>query len=248
MVLVCHSHQFIFLKSYKSAGTSVEMCLEPYCRGTNRRAVEKTHSYVGPRGIVGRRLINPKNLTPQDQKWFNHMSAEKVCAWLGPKIWRRYTKVSTIRNPFDRAVSYYYYVIGLGSFPEPATWKDTLTGFQEFLAWEYFNDDRQIVFVGDQYVVDRLIRYEHLSGDLKQFAADLEIDLRHTALPQTKLTRHRRRAAVPEYFDTKSADMFRSTCAWMFEKGSYPDHPIDVSDITAVTLDTPLSESCGTNE
>ncbi len=59
MALVCYKHRFIFLKTRKTAGTSVEMALEPLCvpPGTeireHRSMIKTRYGIVAHRGFGG---------------------------------------------------------------------------------------------------------------------------------------------------------------------------------------------------
>ena len=56
MTLVSHKHQFVFLKTRKTAGTSIEMLLEPFCAPPGHVPVERTEGMVTPHGVIGHRL------------------------------------------------------------------------------------------------------------------------------------------------------------------------------------------------
>jgi hypothetical protein len=108
MVLVSHEKEFIFLKTSKTAGTSVEMVLEPFCAPPNHQPSEKTRKIVSKHGVVGRRMIpskKPSWLFRWQNRWAHHDPAAVVQRRLGKDRFLRYTKVSVARNPFDRAVS-----------------------------------------------------------------------------------------------------------------------------------------------
>lgn len=120
-MLVSHGHEFIYLKTRKTAGTSVEMALQPWCMPSDEIEVEeRTHAIVGARGIVGRRMIPKENRRPDDHIWYNHMSAAEVHAQLGDRIWGRYRKLVVVRNPFDRMVSHFHWSTTLSrSYSKP---------------------------------------------------------------------------------------------------------------------------------
>lgn len=55
-----HSHEFVFLKTRKTAGTTIELALEPLCRPPGAEAREKTPQIVTAHGDVGGRLSPPR--------------------------------------------------------------------------------------------------------------------------------------------------------------------------------------------
>jgi len=91
MALVCYEHNFIFLKTYKTAGTSVEMALEPLCVPPGTEIVEH-HPVIKTRyGIVGRRGPATKdgggglNKIKRRFEWWGHMGALGVRLRVGKK-------------------------------------------------------------------------------------------------------------------------------------------------------------------
>jgi len=111
MVKASHAREFIFLKTRKTAGTSIEMALEPWCRPPGAVVVEQTPALILKTGIVGRRLLRQLKLDrrPRRTDWTNHMTAAAVCKALGRGKWDRYRKITTVRNPFDLLVSRFHF-------------------------------------------------------------------------------------------------------------------------------------------
>ena len=225
MVVVSHSHEFIFLKTRKTAGTSVEMYLEPFCRPRKGPVAERTRAFVGPQGVVGMRLIAPQDRRPVDANWYNHMSAADVRVRLGARIWRRYAKVATIRNPFDRAVSSYYFKVSRGKIERTADLAVLRSQFREFLGSAAFRNDHEIVHAGKAWIIDHALRFETLDDDLKVLAGRLDLD--RVEVLHTKDTRSERLGSVADHFDTETRRIVRDQCAWMFERGGYSTHPAD---------------------
>ena len=223
MVLVSHSHKFIFLKTRKTAGTSVEMYLQPFCTVPGHVVTEKTDALVSAFGIVGRRLTEASD--DDTLPWHNHLRAGKVRRVLGDQIWSAYRKLTVVRNPFARMVSGFYWANRATSFPGES-FGDTRARFHDFVRTDQLQDDTDIVFIRDAYVIDDAVRFETLSGDLTNICAAYGLDPAATRLPFTKVTADTRdRHPIAAYYDTTIADAVRRSMSWVFDRFDYPERP-----------------------
>ncbi|MFQ3619007.1 MAG: sulfotransferase family 2 domain-containing protein, partial [Cyanobacteriota bacterium] len=105
-MLVSHGYQFIYTKTLKTASTSVEAYFEPFCveAGAVNLARVREES-VSAAGIVGYR--GPAK--PEGCRWWNHMPAAQIRDQLGQETWTRYFKFCVIRNPYEKAISAFYF-------------------------------------------------------------------------------------------------------------------------------------------
>jgi hypothetical protein len=100
-MLVSHRKQFIYTKTVKTAGTTVEAYFEKYCLPEGEwRLSHARDEYAGPTGVVGYRGLNP-----QGKQWYHHMPARAIKRRVGDDVWNSYFKFSVVRNPFDKLVS-----------------------------------------------------------------------------------------------------------------------------------------------
>ena len=100
-MLISHRKRFIFIKTVKTAGTSVESYFEKYCMPEGEWQEAHTRDeYVSEEGIIGYRGPDASSST-----WYNHMSAQKLLDLAGRDIWDSYFKFTVIRNPFDKLIS-----------------------------------------------------------------------------------------------------------------------------------------------
>lgn len=97
-MIICHEHKFIFIKSPKVAGTSIQIVLEPFCGDddivTSMRPYEPSMAQYRPRN---------------DADWHSHSSARDMRRRLPRQIWDNYFKFAFERNPWDRTVSNYWF-------------------------------------------------------------------------------------------------------------------------------------------
>jgi hypothetical protein len=123
-MIVSHKYKFIFIKTEKTAGTSIEIALSKFC-GDNDiiTPITPEDEYVR-RKLSGRGaqnyLIPIEKLTPEDREsfalrgkppgFFNHASAKFIKQYIGDDIWKSYFKFCFERNPWDKVISWYFWV------------------------------------------------------------------------------------------------------------------------------------------
>lgn len=234
MTLVSHDHRFIFLKTQKTAGTAVEMALEPYCAEPGHQAAHFTDVKVSDHGIIGARH---RGGGVDKTNWYGHQSAAQVRDMLGEETFDSYTKVATMRNPFDKMVSYFHWKRDAsGRILKSESKAETIDTFRRYIrqanrggALERFAQvDRDVCFVDGELELDRLLRTETMEHDLQSFAQDKRLDTSRLQMQRPKTSaRKKDKIRVPDYYDKKSADIVRKTFDWVFEIGDYSEQPHD---------------------
>ncbi len=213
-MIVSHEHKFIFLKTKKTAGTSVELALSELCgpgdiisplttidearRATSRGAQNwRLHGWWGsPRPLLKRRWIK---FTAEDYGFYNHMPAAEARALIDDRQWRSYFKFAFDRNPWDRQVSFYHHRFRGEKTPPP---------FASFLR----EDQHARVNNYDIYSIDGLVavdfvgRYESLEDDLKLALERVGLSL-PAALPRAKSTFRRDSTPYRDYYDEETRDL-----------------------------------------
>ena len=100
-MLISHRYRFIYTKTTKTAGTSVESFFEEFCMPDGEwTESHRRDEYVSPAGVVGYRGNNPEG-----KKWWNHMPAASIKELVGKAIWDSYFKFCVVRDPFDKCIS-----------------------------------------------------------------------------------------------------------------------------------------------
>jgi hypothetical protein len=178
-MIVSHQHKLIFLKARKVAGTSFEIALSKYLDGNDivtpiSRKDEKIRSDLGFQSPCNfnfgfyrpflkdmNRQLKVFGFRPP-LKYYNHIPAKVARRRLGDAIWTSYRKVSIVRNPWDRAISLFYWKTS-----KPGR-EQNLAKFSEFIAKHsaYVTTNYENYFIDGRDVIDTYIRYEHFEEDI----------------------------------------------------------------------------------
>lgn len=171
-MIINHQHKFIFLKTRKTAGTSIEIALSQFC-GPNDIITpitpEDEHKrqelgYRGPQNydipLYRYRLSDWLALMSkrEPKQFFNHAPAWFVRQYLGKKIWDSYFKFCFERNPFDKAISAYYWY--------SQNSEESIESYLSLHAKKHHLTNWHIYTLNDKIAVDFIGRYERLDEDL----------------------------------------------------------------------------------
>jgi hypothetical protein len=221
-MIVSHRHRFIFLKTSKTAGTSIEIALAKLCGEhdvitPNAPADERIRRRLGHRGF--QHCFAPwweyrprdlwRLLTRLDIKmhFYDHMPAREVLPLLGEDVWAEYFKFCFERNPWDRVLSYYHWKHRAGPKPQLA---DFLASDEPLLRLR--RSGFELYSIDGRIAVDRVCRYEALADELRQVGArlgtteTLELPRIHASSREDR--RHYREVLDPEQRD-RIARVFR---------------------------------------
>lgn len=218
MVAISYAKEFIFLKTHKTGGTSFEMMLEPWCTPPGHVVTEAVDEMITDYGLVGARM-NRKKIKPE---WRNHVAAKKVAEFLGPDRFERYCKITSVRNPFSRAVSKFYFGYVWKKQAVPEGLDANRAAFREFIFGKNHNSDASMTHLGGRYIIDEVIRIEAIDEDLARIGRRLDLPLSRAALPHTK-ENSGTKPAVDKYalFDPDLVEEVLRRQAWVFEHCGY---------------------------
>lgn len=217
-MILSHKYKYIFLKTNKTAGTSVEIALSKYCGDEDiiagiAREDEKLRQDYGGRGPQnhlapaansgGWRWLRKRDRAPQEVLFYNHMKATEVKEKVGERIWNEYFKFCIERNPWDRMISLYYF----RNRTEP---RASITEFlRSDVPMILKRNGFGVYTIQGDVVVDRICRYENLDDDLEEVR--LKLGMPETlALPRAKSSYRKDRRSYRELLSDEEAETIRA--------------------------------------
>ncbi len=230
-VIVSHRHRFVFIRTRKTASGSLQLALAEYCGPgdiVSSFEGDLEGESVDTSAGVGRKDRIP--LTGMSWKWvvgmastrrwprfYNHSRAVDVRRAIGEQRWHDYTTFAVERNPWDRTVSRYYWSIrGSDAPPAFSVWLDRSVDAGRWALvtnWPSYSD-------GDEVIVDRLVRFENLTAEMRNVATALGLD--GLELPSTK--RQFRPDESRDYrsmYNARTADLVAELCSREIEHLGY---------------------------
>lgn len=218
-MIISHRHKFIFLKTRKTAGSSIECALSAIC---GRDDVLTPEMAVGEEFRLG-------DLGPQNYKYFppfyslewpnlisrfirtgkaplnhfSHMQGWRVKRRVSRTVWNSYYKFAFDRNPWDREVSWYSHLKMGGR--RTGTFDEHLQQLPDANM-----NNHEFYSIGGKVIVDFLGRYENLQQDMDKVMAELGV----ASLPPVPVTNnHRRINQLPyqDMYNEKTRDLIAMT-------------------------------------
>lgn len=219
-MLVSHRHKFIYTKTLKTGGTSVESYFERFCMPEGEWSQSHwRNEYVSEAGIIGFRGPN----MPSNCRWWNHMPAELIRRGVGEKVWAEYFKFCVVRNPFDKVVSAFYFARRAANHPvELANLERERALFEHWLLQgTQLPLDRNKYLIDGKFCLDDVVRYESLAADLERVCARLSIAWEPDMLPNFKTGIRPNNARVEALYTDTAKKVVESVFAFELDYFGY---------------------------
>ena len=175
-MIISHKYKFIFVKTRKTAGSSIQMYLSQLCSTEDIiTPMDRAEQSYTPRNYQG--LFNPyqpmlnKRSNSQVLKTFwrfmtlnkfhSHISAMDIKSLVPDRIWNEYYKFAVDRNPWDKVLSHYHY--SRQRFDK----FDNNISFDDFISFgELPHNYHKYTDRNGKLMLNRIILYENLNEDL----------------------------------------------------------------------------------
>jgi hypothetical protein len=203
-MIINHRYKFIFIKTYKTASTSIEEYLSQFCSAEdtvtlNKPLVGKAKNFQGyfnplPEMIKYYSIIfpgkshylalssNPLKNAFLKRKFYGHIPAYQARERVSKNIWNNYYKFCFERNPWDKVISSYYYICK-GIEKDEFSLNDYITKGNIYdkyntYPWNYTLYTNPLN--PDEIIVDHVGKYEDLNQELNLIFGQLGIPFEGT--------------------------------------------------------------------
>lgn len=181
-MIISHKHKFIFIKTRKTAGTSIEIALSKICGPDDiiTPLVEDDENYRKELSYRGKqnylyplRSYNNSDfllafLKRRKLGFYNHIGAAEIKKRISHDIWSNYYKFCFERNPYDKFVSWYYWNGGDVKYGSMINFIRSGDAFKL--------QDFNLYTINSMPVVDEVFKYEELSDSLEKIRQRLNLE------------------------------------------------------------------------
>ena len=227
-MIISHKYKFIFVKTFKTAGTSIEVYLSQHCGGED--IVTPIFPHVEPhtprnhtgffnpipeltltRGSGMRGLLHDFR---RRRKFYNHIPAWVVRARIPEKIWKNYFKFCVERNPWDKTLS--HYSMAKSRFGDSLPFDEYLSRRHFPICYPLYTDLKT-----GKIIVDRVVRYENLLGELGDIFGQLGIPFDGSLHVKAKSEYREDRRSIQEVYTEEQKHIIQEAFSWEIRTHGY---------------------------
>jgi hypothetical protein len=191
-MIISHKHKFIYFKAAKVAGTSTEILLSDLVDGAD---------IVTPISKGDSQTHKPRNYNG----FFNHSDPLYIKNEIGEDKFDSYFKFITVRNPFDRAVSCYFWQRSWHG----KSFKTENKNFKDFIlskGCDLLTSFSDWIFLEKECIANDHIRYENLEEDTKRILSKW-FNVDDFVYPRAKTGPRKEKKHYSEYYDDETREI-----------------------------------------
>ena len=179
-MILSYKNEFIFIKSQKTGGTSLEVALSNFCGDTDiitpifPLSNENIRTKLGFRGPQNYKTNINVSVAEKILKFefFNHLPISVLEKVIEKKFFDNYYKFTIVRNPFDQILSFYFWQLKRLNLNE-VSFKD----FCEQNAKKFFTNEKNLISINGKLPYDKIIKFENFQDDLLEVGKNLKFGL-----------------------------------------------------------------------
>ncbi|MGM0740329.1 MAG: sulfotransferase domain-containing protein [Pseudomonadota bacterium] len=164
-MMISHSRKFVFVKTKKTAGTSIECALAPYLEPGDLTSPLVEHA-PGTRRYSKEfvRILRERDASLRARN--PHLPYSVVADHFARET-KGYYRFCVERNPWDKAISAFFFWISRHGHDSSKTEEENFLAFAESERLGFFSD-YDLYMRKDKPQVDRVLRYENLAEEFAQ--------------------------------------------------------------------------------
>jgi len=178
-MIISHKYKFIFIKTRKTAGTTIEYNISKYLGKNDIIPPSNQSVYLSQNFIYDTKIskfLKKVKLNKISRIFENKFSEHEHAFDLKKKIDRNffdsYFKFCVEREPVDKCISYYFMRKNSST---STTIKQNMT-WDDFVQKKRFPIDSNMYSFGNKLLVDKIIKYENLENELTAILKDRGIN------------------------------------------------------------------------
>lgn len=232
-MIVSDKYKFIFIKTKKTAGSSLETYLSGLCDDNDiltpvmpKVEGHKAANFKGSIKTLNPIIKNNRGINKiiylrkylNGNVFYNHMPATQIKELVGKYRWNNYFKFCVERNPWDKVVSHYHHQKSAG-FSEGYVPEENFEKYVKNAAVTVYNYPIYTDVSSDFILVDKVLKYENLNSDLKNVFNNLGVPFDGELGVRAKSNYRKKRIPYQKYYNNKTRklveDIFKKEINFM---------------------------------
>lgn len=214
-MIISHKYKFIFIKTFKTAGTSLEVYFSRFAGATDvltpifpqeeNHHPQNENGWFNPFRESQQYKLTLKNRLKEfalRRKFYNHIPAYLVRERIPAETWNSYFKFCVERNPWDKAVSYYHMLNHRSG--------KTLN-FEHFVSSNdhAHNFPLYTSFDTKEVLVDRILKYDQLNDELSEVFGALGVPFDGKLTTFSKANYRTDKTPYQDYYNSRTKDLIQ---------------------------------------